>query len=154
MIRGIERGDIVSGEKDREELVYRMGMLADETKTKIYAWSIMSNHAHILLRSGPNGLARYMRRFLSSYAGYYNRRHQRYGHVFQNRYRSIVCEEEPYFMELVGTSTSTPCGRKSSTRWLRWMSIHGADTDHPGKKKKGMAGYGLCCEVVWLQGKL
>ena len=101
MIRGIERGDIVGGEKDREELVSRMGDLAEETKTKIYAWALMPNHAHILLRSGPKGLAGYMRRLLSSYASYYNRRHNRHGHLFQNRYKSIVCEEEPYFMEVV-----------------------------------------------------
>jgi putative transposase len=101
MIRGIERGDIVSGEKDREEFVFRMGELAEESKTKIYAWAVLRNHAHILLRSGPKGLAGYMRRLLSSYAGYYNRRHERHGHLFQNRYKSIVCEEEPYFMEVV-----------------------------------------------------
>ena len=101
MIRGIERSDIVGGEKDREEFISRMGDLANETGTKIYAWAVMPNHAHILLRSGPKGLARYMRRVLSSYAIYYNRRHRRHGHLFQNRYKSIVCDEEPYFMELV-----------------------------------------------------
>ncbi len=42
-----------------------------------------------------------MRRFLSGYAIMYNRRHRRYGHLFQNRYKSIVCEEDPYFKELV-----------------------------------------------------
>ncbi len=101
MIRGIEKGDIVGDDRDREEFVARMGELADETRTKIYAWTLMSNHAHILLGSGPKGLSRYMRRLLSSYASYYNRRHQRHGHFFQNRYKSIVCEEDPYFMELV-----------------------------------------------------
>lgn len=101
LIRGIERSDIVRNVKDRKEFVDRMGALAKETGTKIYAWALMSNHAHILLRSGPKGLPRYMRRLLSSYAIYYNKVHQRHGHLFQNRYKSIVCEEEPYFMELV-----------------------------------------------------
>lgn len=101
IVRGIERGEIVRGEKDRAELISRMGGLADETGTKIYAWAVMANHAHILLRSGPKGLARCMRRLLSSYAIYFNRQHHRYGHLFQNRYKSIVCEEDPYFVELV-----------------------------------------------------
>ena len=101
MIRGIERGEIVGGVKDRKEFVERMGTLANETGTKIYAWALMANHAHILLRSGPKSLPRYMRRLLSSYAIYYNKAHQRHGHVFQNRYKSIVCDEEPYFIELV-----------------------------------------------------
>lgn len=101
MIRGIESGEIVRGMKDREEFVKRMGMIAGETGTRVYAWALMANHAHMLLRSGPGGLPRYMRRFLSGYATYYNRAHRRHGHVFQNRYKSIVCDEEPYFVELV-----------------------------------------------------
>lgn len=61
----------------------------------------MSNHAHILLRSGPDGLPNLMRRLLAGYAAAYNRRHKRFGHLFQNRYKSIICEEDPYFKELV-----------------------------------------------------
>jgi len=67
----------------------------------IFAWALMPNHAHILIRSGIYGLPRYMRRLLTGYAIYYNRRHDRYGHLFQNRYKSIVCEEDLYFKELV-----------------------------------------------------
>ena len=61
----------------------------------------MTNHAHILLRSSEFGLSRYMRRLLSGYALTYNLRHKRHGHLFQNRYKSIICEEETYFLELV-----------------------------------------------------
>ena len=78
-----------------------MGDIAIETETAIYAWGLMNNHAHILLRSGPCGLPTYMRRILSGYAVSYNRRHRRHGHLFQNRYKSIVCEEDAYFTQLV-----------------------------------------------------
>jgi putative transposase len=101
IIRGIERKKIVIGDRDRQDFVFRMGSLATETKTLIYAWALMSNHAHILLRSGPSGLSRYMSRFLTGYAISYNLRHDRHGHLFQNRYKSIVCEEDTYFQELV-----------------------------------------------------
>jgi REP element-mobilizing transposase RayT len=101
MVRGIEKRYIVDDNLDRENFVTRMGELCLETKTVIYAWALMSNHAHILLRSGPEGLSRYMRRLLSGYAITYNLRHRRYGHLFQNRYKSIVCEEDVYFKELV-----------------------------------------------------
>ena len=57
MIRGIESGEIVRGMKDREEFVKRMGMIAGETGTRVYAWALMADHAHILLRSGPGGLS-------------------------------------------------------------------------------------------------
>jgi len=101
IVRGIERRKIVDDDRDRRDFVSRMGTIALETGTAIYAWALMTNHAHILLRSGPSGLARYMLRVLSGYANAYNRRHRRHGHLFQNRYKSIICEEDPYFKELV-----------------------------------------------------
>ncbi len=101
IIRGIEKRKIVDDKDDRKNFVTRLGDLASETKTEIYAWALMSNHAHILLRSGPPGLSNYMRRLLSGYAITYNLRHKRHGHLFQNRYKSVVCEEDAYFQELV-----------------------------------------------------
>ena len=101
IVRGIERRRIVDDREDRENFVSRMGQIALETQTAIYAWSLMDNHAHIFLRSGHHGLSKYMRRLLTGYAISYNRRHHRHGHLFQNRYKSIVCEEDAYFQELV-----------------------------------------------------
>ena len=101
IIRGIERRRIVDDEQDRRNFVLRLGKLASETSTSIYAWALMSNHAHLLLCSGPLGLAKFMRRFLTGYAVTYNLRHHRHGHLFQNRYKSIVCDGDSYFTELV-----------------------------------------------------
>jgi putative transposase len=101
IVRGIERRQIVDDEKDRKNFVDRMGSLASATGTTIYAWALLMNHAHILLRSGSLGVSKYMKRFLTSYAVFYNRRHRRHGHLFQNRYKSIVVEEDAYFKELV-----------------------------------------------------
>ena len=101
IVRGIEKRKIVDDVADRKNFVKRMGELAAETGTSIYAWALMKNHAHILLRSAEIGLSGYMRRLLTGYAIYYNRRHQRWGHLFQNRYKSIICEEDAYFKELV-----------------------------------------------------
>lgn len=101
MIRGIEKTPIFVDDLDRKGFVTRMGQVAMETGMRIYAWSLMTNHVHILLRSGPSGLPQYMRRLLAGYAQSYNRRHKRSGYLFQNRYKSIVCDEEVYFQELV-----------------------------------------------------
>ena len=69
IIRGIERKKIViSIEQDRQAFVACMGTIALKTKTLVYAWALMTNHAHIPLRSGPFGLPLYIRRFLSGYA--------------------------------------------------------------------------------------
>lgn len=101
IVRGIEKRKIVDHDTDREDFVSRLGSIALDTETSIYAWTLMTNHVHILLRSSTVGLPTFMRRLLSGYAISYNLRHKRYGHLFQNRYKSIVCEEDIYFKELV-----------------------------------------------------
>ena len=101
MVRGIDRRRIVNDVADRKNFVKRMGELAAGTKTTIYGWALLTNHAHILLRSSEIGLSGYMRRLLTGYAISYNRRHRRWGHLFQNRYKSIICDEDAYFTELV-----------------------------------------------------
>jgi len=101
IIRGIEKRRIVDDDQDRKNLIDRLGLVALETQTKILAWSLLKNHAHVLLKSGPRGLSQFMRRFLTGYAITYNLRHRRHGHLFQNRYKSIVCDEDTYFQELV-----------------------------------------------------
>lgn len=101
IIRGIEKKPIIKDDSDRTNFVGRLGRLASESKSLIYAWALMTNHAHILMRSGPKGLPHFMRRLLTGYAIAFNKRHQRHGHLFQNRYKSIICDEDTYFMELV-----------------------------------------------------
>jgi REP element-mobilizing transposase RayT len=101
IVRGIEKRRIVNDVADRQNFVKRLGELSVGTKTTIYAWSLMTNHAHILLRSSEIGLSGFMRRLLTGYAISYNRRHHRWGYLFQNRYKSIVCDEDAYFTELV-----------------------------------------------------
>jgi putative transposase len=67
----------------------------------VYAWALLPNHFHLLVRTGSRPLARAMRSLLTGYAGAFNRRHHRTGHLFQNRYRSTVVDEEAYFLELI-----------------------------------------------------
>ena len=101
MIRGIEGANIFWEDKDREHFLSRVGEIGTATGTRILAWALMDNHAHVLLFSGSSGLPRFMRRLLTGYAVWFNRKHQRLGHLFQNRYKSIVCEEDQYLLELV-----------------------------------------------------
>lgn len=101
MARGIEQGLIFRDDRDRQDFLQRLSELAEKQAWVIYAWSLMPNHFHLLVRTGKQPLSRNMRSIMSGYAGYYNRRHNRHGHLFRNRYKSIVCEEETYFLELV-----------------------------------------------------
>lgn len=101
IVRGIEQRRIFDDDGDRRNFVSRLATVAVETGTSIYAWALLPNHAHALIRSGPTGISKFMRRLLTGYAVYYNRRHDRQGYLFQNRYKSILCEEEAYFRELI-----------------------------------------------------
>jgi putative transposase len=101
MIRGIERRKIFRDDEDRENFLERLSILLSETKTLCYAWVLMPNHAHFLIRSGPSGISLLMRRLLTGYAIYFNRRHRRHGQLFQNRFKSIICQEDAYLQELV-----------------------------------------------------
>ena len=100
MGRGIERRRIFRGEADREDFLSRLRKLCQEGSFRVYAWALMENHFHLLVRTGPQSLSRSMRKLLTGYAINFNRRHKRHGHLFQNRYKSIVCEEDPYLLEL------------------------------------------------------
>ena len=101
MVRGIEGGPIVSDDYDREDFVFQLGRLSKTTGTAVYAWALMTNHAHILLKSGTHGMSSFMRKLLTGYAIRYNLKYYRHGYLFQNRYKSIVCQEELYFQQLV-----------------------------------------------------
>ena len=101
MARGIERRELFRSDRDREDFLSRIAIVAPETGTAIYAWSLMPNHFHLLVRSGPAGLSTFMRRLQTGYAGAFNRRHRRSGHLFQNRFKSILVEDGPYLLELV-----------------------------------------------------
>jgi len=101
MVRGLERRAIFRDDADRADFVGRLAALAEAGALTIYAWALLPNHAHLLVRTGSRPLARSMRSLLTGYAGAFNRRHKRVGHLFQNRYKSIVVEEEVYLLELV-----------------------------------------------------
>ena len=92
MVRGIEKRRIVNDVADRKNFVKHLGKLPAATNTSIYARALLTNHDHILLRNSEIGLSDFMRPAgdrLTGYAISYNRRHCRWGHLFQNRYKSI-----------------------------------------------------------------
>jgi REP element-mobilizing transposase RayT len=101
IVRGIERRNIFADDRDRYDFLDRLGAIIEETDTGCFTWALIPNHFHLLLRTGNVPIATVMRRLLTGHAARYNRRHRRSGHLFQNRYKSILCQEDSYFLELV-----------------------------------------------------
>jgi REP element-mobilizing transposase RayT len=101
IVRGIEQSTIFHDDDDRHNFLDRLQTLLVETETECLAWALIPNHFHLLLYPRRSELSRFMRCLLTGYAVTFNHRHGRSGHLFQNRYKSIVCEENKYLLELI-----------------------------------------------------
>jgi REP-associated tyrosine transposase len=101
IVRGINRRKIFFDDPDRDDFLDRLGDILSDSQTPCFAWAFMTNHLHLLLRTGTAPIATVMRKLLTGYAVSFNRRHRRHGHLFQNRYKSVLCQEDPYLLELV-----------------------------------------------------
>lgn len=98
--RGIEGAAIFRTDGDRTDFLDRLADLWRSGALRIYAWALLPNHFHLLVRTAGQPLAKSMRKLLTGYVVNFNRRYRRLGHLFQNRYKSIVCEDEPYLLEV------------------------------------------------------
>jgi REP element-mobilizing transposase RayT len=99
--RGIERRAIFRHDGDRTQFLDRLADVMAATRLQLLAWSLMPNHVHLLIRTRDRSLSTGMRCLLTGYAVTFNRHHRRAGHLFQNRFKSTLVEEEPYFLQLV-----------------------------------------------------
>ena len=81
--RGIERTMIFCDDGDRDSFVKRLGHVISESQTPCYAWALIPNHFHLLLKTGNVPITTLMRKLLTGHAVTFNRRHQRVGHLFQ-----------------------------------------------------------------------
>jgi putative transposase len=98
--RGITGTKAFSTKKDKTDFLLRVAERCKADGLIIYAWAVMDTHFHLLIRTGTTGISSIMRKILTGYSVNFNRRHKRYGHLFQNRFKSIICEEDPYLLEL------------------------------------------------------
>lgn len=98
--RGNERKDIFYDDKDRGLFIDTLGEVSDRFDVDVFAFVLMSNHYHILLRTNQGNLSKAMQWFGVTYTRRFNNRHFRSGHLFQGRFKSIVVENDAYVLEL------------------------------------------------------
>ena len=101
MGRGIEKRPIYTDGADRTEFLRRLAAISRQCRMRVYAWSLMPNHFHLLLQRTTVPLSMGMQRLLCGYAQWFNRRHERAGRLFQNRYKSKLVQTELYLARLV-----------------------------------------------------
>ena len=97
MIRGINKSNLFEDDEDRTRFLTTLKRFCKELDAQLYAWCLMSNHVHLLLRieDSPNSL---MKKIGCSYVPYFNKKYERCGHLFQDRYRSEAITDDSYLM--------------------------------------------------------
>lgn len=130
IIRGIERRNIFRDDQDRDNLLDRLSDLLPATSTACYAWAFLPNHAHFLLRTGATSISHLMLRLLTGYVVSFNKSYRRHGPLFQNRFKSIICQEDRYLLELVRYIHLNPlrAGIVANLRALRHYKYCGHNT--------------------------
>ena len=95
--RGNERRDIFHDAKDYRRFLDLIGRMVERFKLEIHAYVLMKNHYHLLVRTQQANLSRAIQWLGVSYSVWFNRRHQRSGHLFQGRFKSFLIENDRYF---------------------------------------------------------
>jgi len=98
--RGNEGREIAADDRDRRTLLETLGRAADRFELEVFAYALMPNHYHLLLRTRQANLSKAMQWFGTAYTRRFNDRHQRAGHLFQGRFKSILVENDAYLMRL------------------------------------------------------
>jgi len=101
ILRGMNRQTIFEEEEDAQKFLEVLDYYKELIGYKIYAYCLMGNHIHLLLQEGSEELGIFMRRIGASYVYWYNKKYQRIGHLFQDRYKSEVVEDDKYFLSVL-----------------------------------------------------
>lgn len=139
MLRGIERRTIFLDDADRRDFVGRLSRLVPELGFRCFAWALMPNHVHLVLRSGNARISRLMARLGTGYARRFNERHDRVGHLFQNRFRSRLASDDADLVGLVLYVTRNPLeaglvpngGELERFEWCGLSALLGCRSPHP-----------------------
>ena len=98
--RGNERRNIFSDNDDRVSFLETLGKMSDRFEVEVYAYVLMDNHYHLLLKTNNPNISKSMQWFGTTYTRQYNVKHKRNGHLFQGRFKSFLIENDEYLMHL------------------------------------------------------
>ena len=124
MQRGVNRQDIFEEDADRYEFLARLRKCKEISGFRLHAFCLMSNHVHLLIEPAEEPIEQIFRRTIGPYAGWFNHKYQRVGHLFQSRYRSEIVDSEAYFKTVFRYILQNPmrAGLESRPGTYRWSS--------------------------------
>lgn len=159
--RGNEKGEIFTDDADRRRFIDILKRETERYSARLYAYVLMGNHYHLMIQTPDANLSDLMHRMQTAYTVYYNRKHERCGHLFQGRYKAIIVEKDAYLMELsryihlnpvrAGFAAAPELWEWSSygeyiaerqiVKWIRREEILKYFRNHPGGKVRAYRGY-------------
>ena len=130
--RGNERRDIFYDDTDREMFLSFLGTAVRRFGWSLTAFVLMTNHFHLVIQTPEGNLSRGMHWLNGKYAGWFNRRHKRWGHLFGGRFKAILVEKETYFTNVLRYVVLNPVGagmveRPEDYRWSSYRSTAGLE---------------------------
>lgn len=125
VIRGINKEDLFLDDRDHCRFLEILNKYKQKTDCRVLAYCIMSNHVHLLLRTGYETVGDTMRRILISYSHYFNKKYERTGHVFQNRFFSEPVDTDVYLINVLRYIHNNPvkAGIVQRAEEYRWSSF-------------------------------
>jgi REP element-mobilizing transposase RayT len=133
--RGNNRQKIFLDDKDYKIFLDRLNLYKERFKFVIYAYVLMPNHVHMLIETGEAPLSRIMQALQFTYTQKFNRRHRKVGHLFQGRYKAILCQKETYLLELIRYIVLNPIRARlvkkpADWRWCSFADLFQPENEH------------------------
>ena len=123
MVRGVNKQDIFLDESDYRYYLDALEKYKAEEEIEIYAWCLMTNHVHLLLKATKESLAAFLKKVGCKYVPYFNKKYERIGHLFQERFRSEVIDSDEYLLTAARYIHQNPYkAGMAQSLWYRWSS--------------------------------
>lgn len=125
MLRGIDRRNIFLDDQDRETFLSYLAKTKEKSAYTIYGYCLMDNHVHLLIKEGSEPIGESMKRITVGYVQWHNNKYCRTGHLFQNRYKSEVIENDRAFLTVLRYIHQNPlkAGLVKDISTYKWSSF-------------------------------
>ena len=136
MLRGLDKRDIFLEDRDRQRFLVGMFRAKEKAEFELYGYCLMDNHVHSLLRESEEEVGNIVKRITVGYIGWHNRKYERTGHLFQNRFLSEPVETEGYLLTVLRYIHQNPvkAGLTQKPKDYPWSSFGDYDNIYKGKE--------------------
>ncbi len=143
--RGNNQDKIFASKKDKHYYLDKINELRLKFIFELLIYAVMDNHSHLTIRVENTPLSKIMHHLQQSYAIYYNREYNQSGHVFENRYKAYLCDNDRYLLALLRYIHLNPFSAKITSDLEYPWSSHG---HYSGKIKNNLVSKSLIYQIL------